>query len=67
LSQNLDLLDWRPVPVKVGLKLKITPILGAPPRRTLYSNRKKFLNRTRRLAASVEGLNSSLDTAAVAL
>jgi len=59
-SQNLAC----PGPVKVGQKFKNTLILGAPSRRTPNPNQKNFLIETRRLAASVESLNSSLAIAA---
>jgi len=65
LSKNFGSLDWRPGLVKVGQKFKNPPTLRPHPRRTLNPNQKMFfLIETRRLAASVEGLNSSLATAA---
>jgi len=61
LSQNFGPLDWRPGPVKVGQKTQNTPILRASPRWTPHPNHKIFfLIESRRLAASVEGLNNSL-------
>jgi len=65
LSQNFGSLDWRPGPVKVGQKTENTPTLRACPRRTPHPNQKNFfLIEPRRLADSVEGLNTSLATAA---
>jgi len=60
LSQNFGSLDWRPGPVKISQNIKNTPILGAPPKRTTYPNKKMFLIVSRRLVASAEGLNSSI-------
>jgi len=61
LSQNFGSLDWRPGPVKVGQKLKNTPFCNSPQENYKpKSKKKKFLVEARRLAASVEGLDSSL-------
>ena len=59
LRQKNGSLVWRPGPVKVGQKFK-PPTLWPPPRRTSNPNQIIFLIETRRVAASVEGLNSSL-------
>jgi len=64
LSQNFGPWDWRPEPVKVGQKTENTLTLRASPRRTPHPNLKKFfLIEPRRLAASVEGLNTFLAAA----
>jgi len=43
LIQNFGSLDWRPGPVKIGQKLKNTPYLGAPAKRTPTPNQKNNL------------------------
>jgi len=60
-------LDWRPEPVKIGQKFKNTPtfpLCDVSPGEPQSQIKKNFLIETRRLSASVEGLNSSLAIAA---
>ena len=64
LSQNFGPLDWRPRPVKIGQKNQTPPLCESLPGEPLTQIKIFFLIEPRNLAASVEGLNNSLATAA---